>query len=464
MVLGGSRYFVPSVRVGFWGYSPLIIALALRVASAPTANLSYFLLAAYALKGRPHAIRALAMSWLFTMLNPGIAPVATAGPVGRYAILFAAAFSAIMHSHIFSRRPRLRPFTLATIMLGGFIIGHSILFSSMVDVSVLKAVSWTLAMAASISLWCGLTPWEREHISSEIFFGLVFVLIISLPFIGTGVGYLRNGTGFQGALNHPQSFGPTMGLLGAWAASLMIGAGRQPPWWLIGVVGSSVACILMSEARTAGLSMIFGVGLAILFGPGLAGKTIGEMLPGLKSPRIWGLLVALSVVGTIAAPTISNTAQHYLTKSGRAQVDGLFQAYDRSRGRLIDQMLANINDHPLTGIGFGIASELETMVISRDPILNLPVGASIEKGVVPLAIIEELGLFGGLLAFTWLWCLIRRGAQGGTVPLAICTTIVILNMGEATFFSPGGLGLLPIILLGWAYSSGRAQTRGRLRG
>src|SRR5690606_23104245 len=130
--------------MNLFAYAPLIVALALRLASAPTANLSYLLLAGYALLGRPHAIRALAMSWLFTMMSTGIAPAASAGAVGRYAVLFAAAFSALIHSGFFSR-PRLRPFTVATIMLGGFIIFHSMLFSPMVDVSVLKAVSWTLA-------------------------------------------------------------------------------------------------------------------------------------------------------------------------------------------------------------------------------------------------------------------------------------------------------------------------------
>jgi hypothetical protein len=446
-----------AARMGFWAYVPLAAALLLRLASGPTANLSYLVLAVYALLGRPHAIRALAMSWLFTMINPGIAPAASAGAIGRYSILFAAALSAIIHSGMFSRQPRMRPFTVATILLGLFITIHSMLFSPMVDVSVLKAVSWTLAMATSISVWCGLSAGEREEVSEQIFRGLVVLLVVSLPLAATSLGYMRNGSGFQGILNHPQAFGPTMALLGAWATSRLLGAGIRPPWWLLGVAAASLACIVMSEARTAGLGMMLAVGLAVLIGPGLAERSIAQMLPGLRSVRIWGVLLAVSMASLVMAPTIASKAQNFISKSGRAQVGGFLDAYDRSRGGLIDKMVANIAEHPLTGIGFGIASELETMDVSRDPVLGLPIGASIEKGVVPLATLEELGVIGAFLVLLWVFRLLRTSARGGVDPLAVCLTVLVLNMGEATFFSPGGLGLLPMILLGWSYANGRSS-------
>jgi hypothetical protein len=50
-----------------------ILAMAMRIASTPTANLSYLVIVGYALLGRAQAIQALALSWLFTMLSPGIA-------------------------------------------------------------------------------------------------------------------------------------------------------------------------------------------------------------------------------------------------------------------------------------------------------------------------------------------------------------------------------------------------------
>src|SRR5690606_34901275 len=213
----------------FRDLAPLLLALAMRLATGPTANLSYAVIAAYALMGRPHLIRALAMSWLFTMLSPGIAPEASIASIGRYLVLFSAAFSAFIHSSMMSRQPRLHTFTFATILLGMFLIGHSFLFSPVMDVSVLKALSWTLAMATLISAWTGLSPLERHQVERQIFQGLALILLLSLPLTVAPLGYLRNGSGFQGILNHPQAFGPTMGLLGAWAAARMLGE-RKPSW------------------------------------------------------------------------------------------------------------------------------------------------------------------------------------------------------------------------------------------
>src|SRR5690606_11413311 len=105
--------------------------------------------------------------------------------------------------------------TTMTILLGLFFIVHAVLFSSVVDVSVLKAVSWTLAMATLIAAWRGLNDEERIALADRVFRGLTLLMIVSLPLLVLPVGYLRNGTGFQGVLNHPQAFGPTMALLGA---------------------------------------------------------------------------------------------------------------------------------------------------------------------------------------------------------------------------------------------------------
>lgn len=454
----------PSTTASFWTYTPLVAMLGLRLASASTANLSYLLVAAYALLGPAHAIRALAISWLFSLISSGLAPEASAAAVGRYAVLFGAAASAMLHSGFFLGRPHLRPFTLGTLLLGLFIVIHSRLFSPMVDVSVLKAISWTLAIATLVSVWRDLSDRQREQLSRELFWGLVLVLLASLPLSVSPLGYLRNGTGFQGILNHPQAFGPTMALLCAWATARLFGEAR-PPWWLLGVSAASLGAIMMSEARTAGVAMVLAVGLAVLLGPGFGGRSIRQMLPGLRSARVWGVLGVVFIAGIFMAPTIGKMAQNYISKSGRAQigsgmqVDGILAAYDRSRGRLIDPMLDNIAEHPLTGIGFGIASEPALMIVTRDPVLGLPVGASIEKGVTPLMVMEELGILGALLVAFWVFRLFRSAARGSLASLAVCLTVLLLNMGEATLFSPGGFGLLQLILLGWAYAAG-ASTRG----
>ena len=431
--------------------------LALRVASGPTANAGYVLLAAYALLGRAHAVRALALCWLFNMISPGIAPEASLASIGRYAVLFGAAASVMLRSGLGARR---RPLALPTVLLGLFIVGHSLLLSPMADVSVLKAVSWTMATATVIAAWNGLSAWEREQLAQQLFWGLVLVLVASLPLAVLPLGYLRNSTGFQGILNHPQAFGPAMALLCAWATARLLGD-RNPPWWLLALAGTSLAAVVMSEARTAGLAAVVGVGLAVLLGAWLGGQPIGRVAPGLTSGRVWAVLLGVLLAAVAFASAIVALVHHYITKSGRADVGSLVEAYERSRGRLIDIMLANIAEHPLTGIGFGLASEPWTMHVERDPVLGLPVGASVEKGVTPLMVLEELGIFGAALVALLVLGLIRGSARGGLAPFAVCLTALALNMGAATLFSPGGFGLLLLILLGWAYTSGQPPARPR---
>ncbi len=99
------------------------------------------------------------------------------------------------------------------------------------------------------------------------------------------------------------------------------------------------------------------------------------------------------------------------------------------------------------------------MEISRDPFLGLPIGASVEKGVMPLAVLEEVGIPGFMLAMFWLWIVLRRSARGGMAPLVIVLTILLINLGESTLFSPGGIGLLQLNVIGWAIASGADQKR-----
>jgi hypothetical protein len=176
--------------------------------------------------------------------------------------------------------------TMITVLLGLFFIVHALLFSPIVDVSVLKSVSWTLAMATLIAAWLGLREEERSAVADNIYIGLVVLMIVSLPLLALSVGYLVNKTGFQGVLNHPQAFGSTMALLGAWAASRMLGK-RQPPWSAVALVGACLVLVLLSEARTAGFALVLGVGSAAVLAPSVSGRSVRAVLPGLRSKRVY---------------------------------------------------------------------------------------------------------------------------------------------------------------------------------
>ena len=430
----------------------VVVMLLMRIASTPTANLSYLLLAAYAMFGRVQAIQALALSWLFSVISPGIAAEATQGTVGRYAVLFAAAGSVLLRSgSLFrSRDIRINRVVFATILLGIGIVLHTLLFSSMKSVSLLKSVSWTVACATLITAWSALSLDQRQVLAKQVYGGLVLVLVLSMPLLGNGLGYLVNGMGFQGVLNHPQAFGPTMAILGAWTMGRILTSPR-PDFRMMGLFAACLVMIVLSEARTAGFALVLAILTASVVVQVLTRKRFVVLFPAIRSRRFQMAALLAFAVMLVAAPMLTGILQGYVAKRGGST--DITEAYERSRGGLIDQMVANIRKDPWRGVGFGVASEPTEMVVSYDPVLGLPVGASIEKGVLPLAVVEELGIPGALAVLAWIWLLVRRSIQGaGLVPLALLFTALLLNMGEMMLFSPGGMGLLLLVVIGLAAS------------
>lgn len=438
----------------------VIAALALRIASAPTASLAYIALAVYALLGRAYAIQALALSWLFTMLNPGIGPEEVPfAAVGRYLVLATAAISVGLRirSKEEAQGFRLSRPTLMTIFFGVFIVAHSLIISPIKDVSVLKALTWTVAFLTLYGAWSGLSVEERGQLERQLFGGLTALMLVSIPMLGLALGYLRTDFGFQGALNHPQAFGPVMAFLAAWLVSRILGEPR-PPWQLVIYFVLTLIMIVFSGARTAGLGFILGVGVAIIFGRRSDRRQWRNVMPGLRSGRIRLMLALGFFAAIISGPFVAQSISTYLVKG--TDNTTLAGAYEGSRGFLIDRMWGNIEQHPFGGIGFGIASDVQAMDISRDPTFGLPTGAAVEKGVAYIAILEELGIFGLFGMLAWMWTLLRSAARTtGIAALAVCLTTLFMNMGESTLFSPGGMGMLSLILMAWAASGIPARRR-----
>jgi hypothetical protein len=437
-------------------HASLFAALIFRCGPEAFANTGFFLLAAVALIGIREAILALAFSWFMLLVSPGIAPDASMATVGRYVVLISAALSIFSRFHPSRCEPEHRNLLLHTVLLGLFFFLHSLMFSEFVEISVLKALSWTLTVIVLIAGWAGLNISQRNDLLSSIYFGLIASMILSLPLLGSPIGYLRNGSGFQGVLAHPQAFGLTMALLGVWVICKLLVLSR-PPWKLVFMASLCAVLVIMSESRTAGFSLLGGVLSTLAFTCLLSRKKLPVVFPGLFSLRSLTIVFASMVTILAFWSGIQNKADVYLAK--RSNVENIVEAYEHSRGKLIDVMWNNIKNQPLTGIGFGIASNPSTMEVIRDPYFGLPVSASIEKGVMPLAVLEEVGLVGFVLIFMWGWRILRRAAYAGGVPVGLLAAIIVSNFGEAIFFSVGGMGMLAWVLLGWVLTESNRKEK-----
>ncbi|MGC6378311.1 O-antigen ligase family protein, partial [Bisgaard Taxon 45] len=312
-----------------------------------------------------------------------------------------------------------------------------------VSISILKLLSWFIAAFVLINTWTAMSDQDKTQIYNFIISILKSVAIFSLPlFFIPEIGFARNGTGFQGLLNHPQAFGPTIALLATIIVGKMLSSKKlitsDVIWFCICLV-----LIILSEARTAGLALFLALLFSILFNPILLGKRFLEANPIFKNKSLYIWLLIILGISVSTYPLYIDSVKNYVFK--RTESTTITELADASRGNLVESMIHNINKNPMFGIGFGVASEPNKLEIATDPIFGFPISATIEKGVLPVAVIEELGILIGSLVFLWLFYSIKKSARSDIQKLAIVLCILCLNLGEYMFFSIGGMGMLMLI-------------------
>lgn len=426
-------------------------ALLLRVAAVDYVAFAYLLLALYALLGRSQALQALALCWLFNLLNPEL----TGGEApfwSRHVVLVTATVSVLVRSLLILRAVQcVHPIVLATLALGAFLVFHAAAFSRAADISLLKAILWSATMGAVVSAWANLTPDAREAVGRRLWWGLTATLCASAPLLPSEVGYQMNGVGFQGVFSHPQNFGVTAALLGAWSWCRFL-TGRHV-LASAAVAAGCVGFVFLSGARTGGLALALGSITAMALMPALVPGGLRAAASTILRWRVVAVVMVLLAAAYFQIGAIGD----FLTKQRGGPLDVLGRFYD-ARGEFLLMMWDNIQQDPWRGIGFGVASLPELVVVERTA-AGLPVSAYIEKGIMPVAFLEETGLFGLLGLVLWCWLVLRRGARAGLTQLTVGLTILFINIGESMLFSPGGVGLLFMILFGWVAAGGRPAAR-----
>jgi hypothetical protein len=432
--------FVISSYSSFW--FPLIAVLA-RLSSS-TAEISFFIIAGYALLGKQQALQALVLLFLFTTLNDAIAPSVEFMSLLRYVVIFSAFFSIFLRANFLKYNLTV----LYTLCFAVFIIIHSMFFSSVIEVSVLKIISWTIVMITLLKAWGELNELEYKRMKQWVARFILFILLSSLFFLLIPeVGYKINNDGFQGVLNHPQAFG----LLAALAAAIYFGylfeKRNKSLWSLISILLLILWLIFLSKTRTAALSVFFSLFIALLFFFFLNLFKKKFYLRIFQYKSLFFIILLFLIFYLLLITDSTNFINNFIIKNNKEEFDRFSQIFFQSRNFLIEPMIENINKNFITGIGFGIASDPLSMNIQPDPFLNLPISAAVEKGTLYIAILEELGIFGFILFVMWAFILFYKHAIYSLGSMIILITILLINIGEAVLFSVGGMGLLILILL-----------------
>lgn len=427
---------------------PFVVAIALRAMPGPTRILAYAWATGYAFLGRRQAIMALMLIWLCNMFTQAVGLPPGGAAFFRHAAVFAAAFSVfVLHASAppRSRTPVLLVWTATMSML---LLLHSMLFSKMPDISVLKAISYALTIQTFLVAWSRLSLSERALAENQVLGLLYAILVCSVPLVVLPAGYIRTRSGFQGVMEHPQLFGQLCGIVAVWLSATWL-TDRHMRLSLKILLVTSLAGIYLSRSRMALVLYLTGVAVAIVAGPLSAAVSRSRLAPRLLKGRLTLAMGGALVLVIVGGSLFYEVYEVFVRKGGKSIA--ITEAAWEARGFLVERMQLNIREQPMTGIGFGVPSSPEMMyAIIRDPIFGLPVMATVEKGVLPVAMVEEMGWPLALLYAPWFIALLVSAVRAGPRYAGVCAAALTLNATEAVFFSPGGGGMMVQLLVAMA--------------
>ena len=434
-----------AVRTTNW---PFYLLLLLRVASGPTANLAFLLLPLYALRSRSHAIEALFLSFIFTNLNTALFPDPTTGNIARYLVVIAAGVSVFGRDLAVGATLRLDKVFLPVVFFSAFALVHSVFFSLVPVISVLKVLVWGLAFLTLLQAWRKITPEARTKLADRIYFSLAVIVAASILATPMSGAHLPRSSLLRGVLNHSQALGSVAAVVAVWALMRVLQRTR-PSWTDLAMLSLSILAVLNSGTRTALISFTITIILIGLMATVKFGKISLRSIPGVRSGR-FSIFVVLGLIMLLAQVNVVREVLLKGLSADQSQTIAITDLYVQSRGGLIAEMWANIANDPLVGIGFGIASNPQEMQITYSA--GIPVGAVIEKGVTFIQVWEELGLVGIVAFLAMILAFLRRSILINPDRTAVLFVILLINMGEASLLSAGGIGLVQLVLIGWTLS------------
>jgi hypothetical protein len=411
-------------------------------------NLMYLLICVWALLGPKQAIQGLALNYVMLLLNPLVYQMPAEMGGLRWLILLIAGLRVLP---LVSKSVLRILFYLVVFYL--VVVGLALIVSPYFIISLLKITIFSFSAGVFLTAFSGLAKTELEDFRRWFFCLVAAIVILSLPTIFiSSIGFARNGSGFQGILNHPQAFSLFLVPIATYvAAGLLLKKERGSIWlWPLGALLAYL--LYASHARTGMVSLLLSLGTALFFAFMCSRKEKMDLAPAGSLVKV-GLFALLLVSLMSISPAFSDSMSKFWFKGSKktATVD---TAFSESRGKGIEFLWNRFLEKPLTGQGFGVE---EGRITEKNvtTFLGIPISATVEKGFMPAAFLEEVGIIGVLLFLPFFWVLISKATQTLDIRLiAMFFSCLFVNIGEAVFFSPGQIGGYLWLIIGLTTAQG----------
>lgn len=242
---------------------------------------------------------------------------------------------------------------------------------------------------------------------------------------------------FCGITSQSQTLAPVLALCFSWVTCDMLFIEKRVRWPHLGLMIISVPLMYFTRSRVAFVALVAALGIIYMYTIRKVNIPFHVRQTVRQGAFLFGFLI---LVLTVIVEIRGNTISQWMRKSNDTEEDdrSLTEAMTSSRMGLIEECMFEFNRSPVFGSGFQVSYDhLTLMQHSNGLILSAP----IEKGLLPVMVLGETGLVGAAcFLFFLLSFYVTAVKRQLFITITLFGVFFTANLGEATFFSPGGMG------------------------
>lgn len=393
-----------------------------------------------------HTLKALTISGLILIANPALISSSAAVGLGKFVLVGVAAVKCWTATHSVRRDPLSQNYQKALLAFCLIAAALTPVNDYYVAVSLLKVCIFLLGATTLLGL-SELKLAKTGELLAWLISLFIFILASSLLTIPLGISRVvrarvtaGDSFGLSGLTNQPQALGGVLAVLAVASFSLFAFSKQRQRVYFLGLFLALLPLLFMTQSRTAVFAVLGALAVAVLISPAVVSRA-RRVFRSVTMSRLIGILLPICglvfLAGLFGVGGLEESVKSFLVKNRREISEGVdFDALAWDRMRLIENSWEAFLESPITGINFGTSKD--SYFIENASLL----GAPTEKGLIVTAVLEEVGLVGASAFLVFVWLLIRSLWQRGNI-VGLCglITMLILNFGEMSFFSFGGVGL-----------------------
>lgn len=371
--------------------------------------------------GADGAVKSLVLIAIRSVINPGVAVTVDSVSMIKWGFLFSLSVFIFLRKKTTFDKHLVR-FLILLLTYCLYLIVSSFITGSYPVISLFKVVSWAFIFFAIIyAIW----DEDSERWSSFLFYIMSLMVIMSIFFLPTRIGFLRNGRGFQGLINHPNLFG----LLCAFCFSLSLAQKNVGRIQKLIIMSLCCLCAVLSQSRASVFSIFIVVAFFIF---------TSKLHP---ADKLMSLFVACILFGGLYLVLILNDP----SRSGsvfKFVYKGHMENILYSRSGQVEKFSEDFKAHPILGCGF------MTDYLEGFRSMKLSFSIQFEPGNLVLFLLAHTGVLGTV------FFLIFYGNMFYSVPYdrrLLFFTPFLISMAEMILFSSNSIAIVYYVIFGTCF-------------